>query len=103
MSKIPSDEDIKPITGIKFKVASVEEIKKNYNTELTKEQEHFKSLYNTCKPMIGTKVSDILKDSPEPNIFEIWKQTNPQNLEWWNKTCNPKFKRKSLNVFEKKK
>ena len=102
MSKIPSEQNIKEITGIKFEMASVEEIKKNYNIELTKEQEHLRSLYKTCEPLINTKVSNILKDSPEPNIFEVWKHSDPQSLEWWNKTCNPEFKRRDLNVFEKK-
>lgn len=99
MSKNTSDQNIKKITDLEFELESVEEIKKR---ELTKEEEHLRSLYKTCEPLINTKVSDILKDSPEPNVFEIWKHSNPQSLEWWNKTCNPKFKRKDLNVFEKK-
>lgn len=99
------EDDINEIKGIKFNVLSAEEIKEKYtgNSELTEEQKHLQSLYNLCEPMINTKVSDILKEVEEPNIFEIWKQTNPQNLEWWNKTCKPEFKRKSLDLFEKKK
>lgn len=100
MSKNTSDQNIKEITALKFELASVEEIK---NTELTKEKEHLISLYKTSEPLINTKLSDILKDTQEPNVFEIWKHSNPQSLEWWNKTCNPKFKRKSLNIFEKNK
>lgn len=38
MSKNTSEQNIKEINALKFELASVEEIKKIYNIELTKEE-----------------------------------------------------------------